>query len=54
MSKSIIDGMKLFKLSEKDGLSLEVEFTKEKIKEAIWICNDNKSLGPDGFSFSFL
>lgn len=34
--------------------SLEATFTIEKIKAAIWDCGNEKSLGPDGFTFSFI
>ena len=32
---------------------LEMEFSKEEIKEAVWGCGSDKSPGPDGFTFDF-
>lgn len=37
--------------SENDGLI--APFSLEEIKDAVWSCEGNKSLGPDGFNFSF-
>nr|GFC38684.1 RNA-directed DNA polymerase, eukaryota, reverse transcriptase zinc-binding domain protein [Tanacetum cinerariifolium] len=32
---------------------LERKITKEEVKRVVWDCGDDKSSGPDGFSFSF-
>lgn len=46
-------GMEGSKLSESDRTSLEKEFSKEKIKRAIWDCGVEKCPGPNGFNFHF-
>nr|KAJ0197982.1 hypothetical protein LSAT_V11C700375200 [Lactuca sativa] len=42
------------KLLEEDTRYLEGEFSMGEVKNAIWLCGGNKSLGPDGFTFKFL
>nr|GFC50220.1 RNA-directed DNA polymerase, eukaryota [Tanacetum cinerariifolium] len=32
---------------------LERPISSDDIRKAVWDCGDNKSLGPDGFSFEF-
>nr|GEY48313.1 zinc finger, CCHC-type, retrotransposon Gag domain protein [Tanacetum cinerariifolium] len=32
---------------------LERSVTRDEIRRAVWSCGDNKSLGPDGFTFEF-
>ena len=41
-------------LSQTQQEMLEVEFIVEEIKNAVWDCGRNKSLGPDGISFEFV
>ncbi|GJR00332.1 RNA-directed DNA polymerase, eukaryota [Tanacetum coccineum] len=40
-------------LSTEQSAELEVVFSKVEIKEAVWGCGSDKSLGPDGFTFDF-
>nr|GEW36361.1 cysteine-rich receptor-like protein kinase [Tanacetum cinerariifolium] len=40
-------------LSNDQRDDLERMVTKEEVKKAVWDCGSDKSLGPDGFSFSF-
>ncbi|XP_058752696.1 uncharacterized protein LOC131625878 [Vicia villosa] len=46
-------GINLNVLPLGDSLDLEKPFSEEEIKDAIWSCDGNKSLGPDGFSLEF-
>ncbi|KAJ9561162.1 LOW QUALITY PROTEIN: hypothetical protein OSB04_006322 [Centaurea solstitialis] len=39
-------------LSEKN--ELEVPFSEQEVKNAVWSCGHNKAPGPDGFTFEFL
>lgn len=41
------------KLSPMDSSSLELPFSVEEIRNAIWCCGTEKAPGPDGFSFKF-
>ncbi|GKB91387.1 RNA-directed DNA polymerase, eukaryota, reverse transcriptase zinc-binding domain protein [Tanacetum coccineum] len=41
------------KLSEEDAMSMVQEVTDEEIKQALFKIDDNKALGPDGFSAHF-
>lgn len=41
------------KLGREDASSLEVGFSAEEIKAAVWDCGVDKSLGPDGYNFQF-
>ncbi|GJR29070.1 RNA-directed DNA polymerase, eukaryota, reverse transcriptase zinc-binding domain protein [Tanacetum coccineum] len=40
-------------LSHDQKEDLESMVTKEEVKRAVWECGIDKSLGPDGFTFSF-
>ncbi|KAA3454318.1 putative Transposon TX1 [Gossypium australe] len=42
--------LKFNRLNEAEALKLEVPFSMEEIKEAVWSCDKNKASGPDGFS----
>lgn len=42
------------RISEEDVQNLEVKFSTQEIKEAIWNCGGDKAPGPDGFSFAFI
>lgn len=42
------------KLSEENSVWLERPFSMAELKEAVWSCGNNKSAGPDGFTFKFL
>ncbi|KAH1113428.1 hypothetical protein J1N35_006806 [Gossypium stocksii] len=41
------------RLSDSEASNLELPFFMEKIKEAVWSCNENKALSPDGFNICF-
>ena len=41
------------KLDDNSIASLEASITSEEIKTAIWACGNEKSPGPDGFTFKF-
>lgn len=42
------------RLNEVDRNFLEVEFSREEVRMAVWESEGNKSPGPDGFNFKFL
>ncbi|GKB02123.1 hypothetical protein Tco_0830212 [Tanacetum coccineum] len=42
------------KLFDAQSSSLESPFSLEEIKIAVWECGNDKSLGPDGFTFNFI
>jgi len=42
------------KLSADESSALTRPFTLEEVKTAIWECDSNKSLGPDGITFGFI
>jgi hypothetical protein len=48
-----LEGLSFQQLSVADSEFLTVPF-EEKVKEAIWSCDGDKSLGPDGFNFNFV
>ncbi|GKE96460.1 RNA-directed DNA polymerase, eukaryota, partial [Tanacetum coccineum] len=35
------------------AVELEKPITRDEIRNAVWACGENKSLGPDGFTFEF-
>ena len=39
-------------LENMDACALEVSFTEEKVHEALLGCNEDKTLGPNGFSMA--
>nr|GEU84065.1 putative RNA-directed DNA polymerase, eukaryota, reverse transcriptase zinc-binding domain protein [Tanacetum cinerariifolium] len=41
------------RLSSEQVAELEIPISKEEIRNAVWGCGENKSLGPDGFTFEF-
>ncbi|GJW12197.1 RNA-directed DNA polymerase, eukaryota [Tanacetum coccineum] len=41
------------RLSQEQVLDLEREVSSDEIRLAVWSCGDNKSPGPDGFTFEF-
>lgn len=49
----VLNGVPFASLSCSDNELLIAPFSTEEIKEVVWSCDGNKSLGPDGFSFSF-
>lgn len=52
--RPLLEGIQFNSMSAADNDMLTRPFLVEEIKEAIWECDDNKSLGPDRFNFSFL
>ncbi|GJT29586.1 RNA-directed DNA polymerase, eukaryota, partial [Tanacetum coccineum] len=41
------------RLSSEQVAELEIPISKEEIRNAVWGCGENKSPGPDGFTFEF-
>nr|GEW30760.1 RNA-directed DNA polymerase, eukaryota [Tanacetum cinerariifolium] len=41
------------RLNSDQVIELECPVTKEEIKKAVWGCGENKSSGPDGYTFEF-
>nr|GFC73158.1 RNA-directed DNA polymerase, eukaryota, reverse transcriptase zinc-binding domain protein [Tanacetum cinerariifolium] len=41
------------RLSPKHATDIERDVSREEIREAVWNCEDNKSPGPDGYTFEF-
>ncbi|XP_058784217.1 uncharacterized protein LOC131658988 [Vicia villosa] len=51
--RPVCDFSNLKSLSLFDSLEIECPFSMEELKEALWECDGNKSLEPDGFSIEF-
>lgn len=51
--RPVLDGASFSSLSYVDKEYMIAPFSMEEIKKAVWSCDGNKSLGPDGFNFSF-
>lgn len=49
-----LDGVHFKSISSLDSDRLIEEFTMEEVKEAVWICEGDKSPRPDGFNFTFI
>src|ERR1044072_1885735 len=49
-----LDGVPFRSLREEDKVLLDKKFDLEEIREAVWVCEGNKSPGPDGFNFTFI
>ncbi|GJU97790.1 RNA-directed DNA polymerase, eukaryota [Tanacetum coccineum] len=41
------------RLNSDESVSLEMPITSDEIRSAVWACGENKSPGPDGFTFEF-
>lgn len=52
-NRAVSDGLNLFRLSDADKYGLELPFSEEEIKLAVWDCDGSKSPGPDGFTLEF-
>ncbi|XP_019434024.1 PREDICTED: uncharacterized protein LOC109340748 [Lupinus angustifolius] len=52
-SRPSLDGIDFNCLSDENNVFLTAKFEVEEIKEAIWSCDGDKSLGPDGYNFTF-
>lgn len=48
-----LDGLDFKILFEDHRAWLERPFTKDEVKEVIWSTQDDKALGPDGFTMTF-
>ncbi|CAK8574713.1 unnamed protein product [Lathyrus sativus] len=53
-ARPILEGIQFKSLNQENSLYLEVPFTNEEIKEAVWSCDGSKSPGPDGYNFVFI
>ncbi|KAI5432040.1 hypothetical protein KIW84_035973 [Lathyrus oleraceus] len=53
-SRPELSGVEMVCLSDFYSKLREVAFMDEEVKAIVWTCNDFKSPGLDGFSFSFL
>ncbi|KAJ9564655.1 hypothetical protein OSB04_000621 [Centaurea solstitialis] len=42
------------KISDVQRVDLERPFSEEEVKEAVWSCGNDKTPGPDGFTFEFI
>jgi hypothetical protein len=54
LTRPKIDGVNFPRLSEEENATLISPFSLEEIEEVVRCSDGNKSLGPDGFNFSFL
>lgn len=52
-SRPVPEGLDFNCLTEDDVVWLERLFTEEEVKEVVWSCDGNKSLGSDDFSLEF-
>ncbi|XP_019435137.1 PREDICTED: uncharacterized protein LOC109341648 [Lupinus angustifolius] len=48
-----LEGVQFSTLNDNQRSSLDVAFSDEEIRLAVWSCVGDKSLGPDGFNFRF-
>lgn len=51
--RQIPEGTTMKSLDASDMEWLEISFSEEKVKNAVWFCDGNRSAGPNGFSFEF-
>nr|GFC87332.1 RNA-directed DNA polymerase, eukaryota [Tanacetum cinerariifolium] len=55
--KPLTHGLKLDlfpkRLAQDQAEDLERLVTRDEVRRAVWSCRENKSPGPDGFSFEF-
>lgn len=49
-----LEGVCFKQVSLEENKMLVAPFTVDEIKEVVWECDGNKSLGPDGFNFNFI
>jgi len=49
-----LDNVEFNRITEEDNASLVGRITEEEVKLAVWSCDNDKSLGPDGFNFGFI
>ena len=48
-----LEGFDFTKLNEREARSLEFPFTEEEVRAALYELNDEKALGPGGFTTAF-
>ena len=48
-----IDGIDWSLIATKDAVNLVRPFEEEEVKKAVFVCDYNKSPGPDGFTLAF-
>nr|GEZ82569.1 hypothetical protein [Tanacetum cinerariifolium] len=51
---TVIDSLSFNPLSQTHRDYLELAFSRDEIKRAVWDCGGDRALGPDGFTFRFL
>ncbi|CAL0303504.1 unnamed protein product [Lupinus luteus] len=49
-----LDGIEFKRLSDENNLFLTARFEEPEVKEAVWSCDEDKSLGPHGYNFTFI
>lgn len=53
-ARPTLDGINFKIISEDEADFLVSPFSIEEVKEAVWSCEGNKSLGPDSLNFTFI
>lgn len=48
-----VDGLQLPRLREDQTEWLERSFEEDEVKKAVWLLDENKALGLDGFTLAF-
>lgn len=51
--RPLLDGIHFNRIKREDMVDIEKPFKESEIREAIWSCRGDKSLGPDGYTFLF-
>ncbi|GJV23278.1 putative RNA-directed DNA polymerase, eukaryota, reverse transcriptase zinc-binding domain protein [Tanacetum coccineum] len=54
LNRPSFSSTRLHPLSAMDTDSLEMSFSLDEVKEAVWGCAGSKASGPDGFNFNFI
>ncbi|XP_058752758.1 uncharacterized protein LOC131625938 [Vicia villosa] len=52
-TRPVLDGISFNSINDLEAADLEKPFLEAEIKEAVWECGGDKSLGPDGYSFEY-
>lgn len=52
-TRPCLPGVEFKQISQVDSSFLITPFLELEIKAAVWSCDGDKSLGPDGFNFQF-
>lgn len=53
-ARPLLENLHFQALGQTENDLLLSPFTKEEIREVVWICDSSKSPGPDGFNFYFI